>query len=417
MLKPVKFFSAIIFASIFSLSLSKGDTKAASIDEWNYFKNHPCVSGDIIGTDMYCGGSVYGESFAVRISVPMVYKPDKIDDVPSQLPEVTFVYSMTAFEFDWAPLPFEYVQDVNIPRVWVVPGKEYYDNIKIHPYLYQIVMPSFPNTSRPTNAKIGDNILISSPENLGLGDYYSSDGSGTQVGVGIGSPFDEIAYPGKMKRYYEMSLAKYSPDIGPSFDALWDKINKPHSFDLNNKSGSPTNALPYYDFDTLYGAWFLSTLSSVYGNATVGTDTPAFPLTIEYKVEIRAWAEPTSHFIKENRMVAPEERGWVCRPASYYVPYPFGCNPGGGSRYGYWSWEVVKEAQYLEAFWEHPIDPAKDWGGVSSGGFWVPTADASSNCPSCSAKITQWMLPDLSGTSEFCAIPVYESRPLPDQPW
>jgi hypothetical protein len=398
----IKLYRTLFFFCVLGLiapALSVQKANAKSIADWNYFKDHPCDDAQISelaqGLEINCRGAFDGTAM---ISVPLIH-------AVGQLPENIFVYSLTGMQFDWAPFMADYYGNGHL-NTFQVSDKEYYADIVIHPYLYQIKQTTVASSIDPILTNIGNNTTIQLGEPFIFRDYYTS-GGGVPIGIAFGGP-DNI------DRYGPLSLPQQTkPMTGPEINTIKDWISQSFSFGMNNKTGSPTSTYPYFDFDDLHGAWVLSTISSAFG--TVEWDgNPAFRLNIEYMVEMRAWAEARQHFKWETRMVKPAEMGWVC-VGSGYPPF-IGCRNSNGG-WGYWSWEVIKQAEYREGWWAYPINPSTDLGGVNDGAFRVPTSESAINCNGCRQKITSFMAPDLSRVLPYSPFLVYESHPLPDKPW
>jgi hypothetical protein len=397
-----KLYRTLFFLCVFGLlapALSVQKANAKSIADWNYFKDHPCDDAQISelaqGLEINCRGAFDGPAM---IAVPLIH-------AVGQLPENIFVYSLTGMQFDWAPFMSDYYGNGHL-NTFQVSDKEYYADIVIHPYLYQIKQTTVASSIDPILTNIGNNTTIQLGEPYIFRDYYTS-GGGVPIGIAFGGPEN-------INNFRSLSLPQQTkPPTGPEINTIKDWIIQSFSFGMNNKSGSPTSTFPYYDFDEIHGAWVLSTISSAFG--TVEWDgNPAFRLNIEYMVEMRAWAEARQHFKWETRMVKPAEMGWVC-VGSGYPPF-IGCRNSNGG-WGYWSWEVIKQAEYREGWWAYPINPSTDWGGVNDGAFRVPTSESAIDCNGCRQKITSFMAPDLSRVLPYSPFLVYESHPLPDKPW
>jgi hypothetical protein len=398
-----KLYRTLFFFCVFGLiapALSVQKANAKSIADWNYFKDHPCNGAQISewaqGLEFNCGGAF---GVPAMIAVPLIHAVD-------QLPENIFVYSLTGMQFDWAPFMADYYKNGHLDT-FQVSDKEYYADIDIHPYLYQIKQTTVASSIDPILTNIGNNTTIQLGEPYTFRDYYTTTVGGNKIGIAFGGPEN-------INDFRLLSIPQLTdPPTGPGINTIKDWISQSFSFGMNNKSGSPTSTYPYFDFDDLHGAWVLSTISSAFG--TVEWDgNPAFRLNIEYMVEMRAWAEARQHFKWETRMVKPAEMGWVC-VGSGYPPF-IGCRTSSGG-WGYWSWEVIKQAEYKEGWWAYPINPSSDWGGFNDGAFRVPTSDSAINCNGCRQKITSFMAPDLSRVLPYSPFLVYESHPLPDKPW
>lgn len=409
MSKTVRSIMAIFVIGLVLAAFPSREVSAKTTEQWDYFKDHPCYGGNMpqeigrSGLEFDCLGMI-GEVYA-WIMVPLVAQ------IPYQLPAVTMVYSMTGLQFDWAPLPVNYFQEGLMDEYVVTPGKEYYADIHIHPYLYQIPIVSSYTGSLPMFANIGKNIQISlMDKDYVFGEYYSTVYN-APIGIAIGGEINS-------KPFFDWSFPyQTTPHTGPSLSDINNFISVDSSFYLNNKSSAPTSTFPYYDFDPIHGAWFLSTMSSVYGGTRWNGGRPAFRLGINYMVELRAWVEPRQHWKYETRMVSPEEKGWVCHEIPYPVPpFPGECTTPDGNN-GYWSFDVIKQAEYKTGYWQYAIDPAKDWGGINVGGIQEPTVDSSANCSGCRQQVHTWMSPDLMMTFDYDPILVYESRPLSSPPW
>jgi hypothetical protein len=387
---------------------------ALSLAQWDYYKDHPCTQGFIFPLGNGLQFACVSNASTAWVMVPMVYNNNS-----DQLPAVTMVYSMTGMKFYWAPLPGNYFQEGQLDRFYVT-DTEYYEDIRIHPYIYQVPGTSYTN-SLPVIAHIGDNTTLFLSEKYTWGEYYASEPT-APVGIAIGDLRNTLSVNNFDNIITNWSLPQNTtPPTGPLAGPLKSFISESHPFYLNNKSGSPTSTYPYYDFDPLSGAWFYSTMSSVYGESSIPpiqwNGNPAFRLNIQYTVELRAWVEPKRHFKYETRMVSPEEKGWVCQRSNFWIPpYVGGCTTSDGHA-GYWSWEVIKSAVYQTGWWSYPIDSAKDWGGTNEGGYQEPKVDSSADCYGCRRTVMSWMAPDLSGVLDYCPIAVYESRPLASPPW
>jgi hypothetical protein len=390
-----------LFLSVFSVH----KVTAKSMDAWNYFKNHPCTGGGVNvysnALIMVCGGMMQG---IPQVTIPLV-------EQSSQIPDYNIVYSMTGLEFKWSIPISPYSQDGHLDRFYVS-DTEYYENITIHPYLYELHYFDIHPGNIPASTVIGSNTFIILGESQLWVDPYTTTGD-FPAGIAVGDA-------NTLHDYFKYSLPGNSnPITGPTEDQIDKLISPTHSLSLSYISGIDNTNTPFIDFDAIHGAWLISTISSANGKGRgIGDlkDYPAFKLYILYEVQMRAWAEPERHFKYETRKISDPQWAWVCEYSSYPIPYPLGCTtPGGGI--GFWAWEQVKDSVFKTAWWEIPIDRSTDFGGEDRDGRRLPTDDSARYCTGCSASITSWMNPYSLQVMPYNPIVIFESRPLLDKPW
>ena len=372
---------------------------AQSPSAWELFKNNPCASGwdNGNGAKLWCLGP-RDHIFAASIRVPTIKQID-------QAPKIAMVNSVTGLRFNWE-LAYPEILDGHINRFDIsLSPKEYYEDIWIHVYLFEMPNNAVKKDVNTTPIGINKRTYISLDEDANRLINYGYN-SGIMIGDWSWLQNPDITINKYLNRNVPPA-AKMDPSQADIVKFIKSTSVLPY---VMNPARYPDSR--WHNFEELRGAWFFSTISSYYATDQ-RNNPPYFRIVGNYNVGVYAWAEPRKHF--KYGMIAPAQYGWYCQGVNLPspIPPPAGCRPYGGSyNTGYWRYGKVREAEM--GYIDIPVTPA-DMGGVP--GSWgvlgrVPDF-AQKPCPGCEFNFS----PDHRDWAAPIRMYVYESQPLPSTPW